>query len=113
MTNRRNWVLLVEDDPIFSLLFCRSWKTAFPHVPILVADSLVAMSQALDQASSPPSLLVMDRTLPDGNGHEAAATLQIPSHCWSALGEGGTSPKPQGKPALEASVQILGRLIGA
>ena len=104
--------MLVEDDPIFSMLVCRSWKTLRPDIPIVVAGCLAAMRELLSGASRPPELVIMDRSLPDGNGHEVALQLGVPSYCWSALGEGGTQPKPQGKPALEEAVRTLAVLAG-
>lgn len=112
MRREGSWVLLVEDDPIFSMLVCRSWKALRPDIPITVAASLASMWAILEKASSPPGLAIMDRTLPDGNGHEVAAELGCPCHCWSALGEDGSLAKPQGKPNLEASLCSLAMQAG-
>lgn len=110
--NGTRWVLLVEDDLIFSMLFCRFWKASYPGVEIQAASSLAAMRSLLKEAGTPPLLAILDRSLPDGDGHEAALGLSFPCHCWSALGEGGAESKPKGKPELETSVQQLGALVG-
>lgn len=112
MSEPSAWVLLVEDDPIFSMLVCRAWKAMHPRVPIMVAASLASTREVLAQAQLPPRLIIMDRSLPDGNGHELAAELGYPSHCWSALGEGGSLAKPQGKPGLEEAVRQLAAQAG-
>lgn len=106
------WLLLVEDDLIFSALLSRCWKAAYPAVPLVVVRSLGEMRQRLDGAASPPMLIVMDRLLPDGNGHQAALQLALPVHCWSAVDDGELSGKPQGKAALERSVRELASLAG-
>jgi hypothetical protein len=112
MTEQMSWILLVEDDPIFSLLFCRSWTAAVPAVQVSVAGSLEAMRQTLARASCAPCLVVLDQNLPDGNGHQAAPELSTRTYCWSSQGEGGIIPKPQGKPALDEAVQMLAGLAG-
>jgi hypothetical protein len=76
-------------------------------VEVVVATDLATMRTALEKAVAPPQLVVMDRTLPDGNGHEVAKTLGLPCYCWSALGEGEGQAKPQGKAALDGAVQML------
>jgi ActR/RegA family two-component response regulator len=112
MSDSQQWILLVEDDPIFSMLFCRFWKGQHSRVLVTTADSLAAARRLLEQASVPPLLAVVDRTLPDGDGHEWAGTLSFPHHCWSALGEGGCLAKPKGKTELEASLGRLAELAG-
>lgn len=106
------WVLLVEDDKIFAMLFCRIWQTQVAAVSISVAGTLEEMRQHLERAEHPPRLIILDRSLPDGNGHEVACHLATPYHCWSAVGEGGTEAKPQGRAALEAVVRTLAQDIG-
>jgi CheY-like chemotaxis protein len=112
MTEPSPWILLVEDDPIFSMLFCRAWKGAHPSVSVVVAPSLAAMRDQLATAAAPPRLVVMDQNLPDGNGHKVAPELELTHHCWSALGEGGAQAKPQGKSQLEEAVGRLAGLAG-
>lgn len=106
------WILLVEDDPIFARLFCRCWLQAYPQIAVQVAGDLATMNSLLGQTGAPPRLIVMDRSLPDGNGHDLASGLPVQTYCWSACAEGGVAAKPQGKSALEASVQQLAALAG-
>lgn len=106
------WVLLVEDDPIFSMLLRRAWQATRPDVPVVVAASLAAMRQRLEEAAAPPVLVILDQNLPDGNGHLIAADLGLPHYCWSSLGDGGALSKPQGKPQLEEAVGRLVQLAG-
>lgn len=106
------WLLLVEDDPLFVTLLQRSWKKAYSSVPLLVARSLAEMAELLEGAARPPSLVIMDRTLPDGDGHKVASALGIPVHCWSATDDRGAGAKPTGKAALEGAVGRLAALAG-
>ena len=101
------WVLLVEDDPIFSLLFCRFWKASGCCVELCLAKSLAEMERALTQADGPPSLVILDRNLPDGDGHARADSADWPSHCWSSTSEGTSAAKPRGKQALQLAVAHL------
>lgn len=108
----KDWILLVEDDKIFCMLFGRSWSQKRPAVEVVVAPTLGAMKAVLESAERPPCLIVVDQTLPDGDGHQAVQGLSIASHCWSALGDGGVAAKPQGKSALEAAVDSLAAKAG-
>ncbi len=106
------WLLLVEDDPLFVTLFQRSWKKGQPSVPLRVARTLAEMTEQLQAAEQPPLLIIMDKTLPDGDGHEVGLALNIPVHCWSATDDAGVGAKPTGKAALESSVDELAALAG-
>ena len=103
------WVLLVEDDPIFSMLFCRFWRARNLEIEVHVAKRLAEAAQLLEGATSSPRLCIFDRNLPDGDGHLWAGTLAFPTHCWSATGEAGGQTKPEGKAALERVVEELVR----
>ena len=101
------WVLLVEDDPIFAMLFCRFWRAADSRVEVSVAKDLAQMKHLIEKASQAPSLVIFDRNLPDGDGHAAAKNAAWPTHCWSALAQEQVGVKPQGKDALRSSVEAL------
>lgn len=101
------WVLLVEDDPIFSMLFCRFWKAGSSGVEIRLAKSLAQVRQILEESTTDPQLCIFDKNLPDGDGHVLAGTLTLPTHCWSTLGDTGVESKPEGKAALERVVEAL------
>ena len=104
--NSGSWVLLVEDDPIFAMLFRRFWKAREGAAELVVAKNLEEMSTALRERGE-PHLVILDRNLPDGDGHEVARTATWPSHCWSSLGEDATGAKPIGKEALQKAVALL------
>ncbi len=101
------WVLLVEDDPIFAMLFCRFWRTANSGVEVSVAKDLAQMKHLIQKAPKAPSLVIFDRNLPDGDGHAVAKDAAWPTHCWSSLAQERSEAKPQGKEALRNSVEAL------
>lgn len=103
----KGWVLLVEDDVVFSMLFCRFWKGRAPGVEVKVATSLLEFRDALAQRETPPLLVIMDQNLPDGNGHEAVSSLTIPCCRWSAQESPGVQLKPQGKDQFQESIEAL------
>ncbi len=106
------WILLVEDDPIFSMLFCRFWRAGSSGVEIRLAKSLAQVGQILETSTSAPQLCIFDKNLPDGDGHVCAESLGLPTHCWSALGDAGGEAKPEGRAALERVVEVLSGRMG-
>lgn len=103
---------MVEDDPLFAKVFAHFWNQVFPLVKVRLSGSLKAMSQEIESALTPPSLVILDHNLPDGLGSEVSPTLPFTNLCWSALGDGELRRKPQGRKELEEAVQELGRLAG-
>ncbi len=107
-----DWMLLVEDDVVFSVLFCRYWKVRSPEVEVVVVRTLLEFRALMAGCETPPRLVVMDQNLPDGNGHEAVSVLSVPHCCWSAQESPGVQVKPQGKEQFHESIERLVRAAG-
>lgn len=101
------WLLLVEDDAIFAMLFSRVFKARCSRYQLKLAKSLAEARALIDGSTGMPALMIIDRILPDGDGSSLAASVNVPNLCWSADGDGGFQMKPQGKAALEQAVTAL------
>lgn len=102
-----SWVLLVEDDALFALLFRRAWQRLCPNIELVVVGSLADMRRRLEEAAVGPRMLIVDRTLPDGDGHQAGRDFPGLRVCWSATPTAEGWSKPQGKEELEVALRRL------
>lgn len=102
-----SWVLLAEDDKLFTALFSRFWKARFPEVPLIAVCSMEAARREM-QHRSEPEIAIVDLTLEDGTTEEFFSELRCEKLLWSACAEGHIQSKPSGREELEAAVVRVG-----
>ncbi len=105
MTDSSRWLLLVEDDPLFSRIFCRFWTSTYPEIPCRVVTSLESMREVLENSDLRPGLIVCDRRLPDGFAQPADFSPGTPFVIWSADLGPSYRTKPVGRQELEQAIQ--------
>lgn len=100
------WILLAEDDKLFTRVFMRFWQKSFPDTPVKVAASLVQVRALLGEDPG-PSFAVLDLNLEDGSSQELVSELSCPSLLWSATPDPHCETKPAGR---EQMLQAISRI---
>ena len=104
------WVLLAEDDKLFSTLFLRFWKQSFPAVKVLTAVSNAQVLEIIRRETQPPSVVILDLNLEDGSSQHLVEELNCPTWLWSASQSAGCKHKPMGRSELTGSLAEIARL---
>ena len=108
----RPWLLLAEDDLLFSRLFQRFFSKQYPQVEVRVSASVRKAREFLEQEGAPPTLAVLDFNLEDGCSTALCDSLDCPYVLWSADGGMDVRSKPKGRSELEQAVTDLAKLGG-
>ena len=106
------WLLLAEDDLLFSKLFERFWMQSRPEVELVTVTSVREARSALASRKVPPIAAVLDFNLKDGTSEEFLSDLNCPTILWSACSESEHGTKPQGKVELILEIDKIARLGG-
>lgn len=107
-----DWLLLAEDDLLFSGLFKRFFSKRYPQVKVRVTPSVESARELLEGASAPPALAVLDLNLEDGDSTVLCELLSCPFILWSANSGSDIRSKPKGRKELECVMLEFGTLGG-
>lgn len=112
-TKSSKWILLAEDDKLFTILFLRFWGQHYPHIEVRTASSNQQVRQLLEAAQQEPSIAILDLNLEDGPSKPLQEQLTCPTWLWSSSRTSGCRVKPSGRRQLTdalADIAELGRL---
>lgn len=108
---KASWILLAEDDKLFTMLFERAWKVAFPGVEVVKVSKVSELSAFCEEGAS-PRVAVLDRNLEDGSSLEYGRRFTCPVVLWSSDSSGEVRRKPVGREELEMAIQEIARIGG-
>ena len=106
------WLLLAEDDLLFSKLFERFWMQSRPGIELVAVTSVQEAHSVLASRESPPIVAVLDFNLKDGTSEEIMKVLDCPTILWSACSGSELASKPQGKSELVLEIDRIAKLGG-
>ena len=106
-----SWILLAEDDKLFTMLFERAWKAAFPGVDVVKVSKVSELSVYCSKEAS-PKVAVLDRNLEDGSSLDYHERFICPVVLWSSDSSGEVRRKPVGREELEMAIQEIARIGG-
>lgn len=106
------WLLLAEDDLLFSKLFERFWTQSRPEVELVTVTSVQEARSVLATREGPPIVAVLDLNLKDGTSEEILEDLDCPAILWSACSDSRYLSKPQGKSELIFEMDKIAKLGG-